>query len=155
MHEIPVAQLTRTLISVNSTDEKKIPKLEDLSFFKDAKDEDGFPPEAAAVAVALLHERKCPKDFIAVWPEIDKAAKKNAKVPSIRALKSECNSVIVLAPTFKDGRVSGVFSVSNSYRGQVKLIDIDRPFYRVDVRVPMGKAHAYIEEMSIEVLSSG
>ena len=156
MMEAPIAQVTRTLYQINSKENAKIPKLQEMMFFADnEEDEDKFPADAAAVAVALLAEKRCPAPFIAIWPTIHQAAQENSSVPAIRALRAESGLAWVLAPAIKDGRVEGVFSVEGGLHGDVRLVDIDRPFYRINVNIPIGKAFAYIEEMSAEITSSG
>lgn len=119
---------------------------EQFCFFRKEAEHDGISPEAAAVALALRHDNLCPVMVIAVWDEVLKAAKADAKVPAVRALVSDDRSVWVLAPRWESGNVrGGLVAVRGRHAGVVELHELDRPLIRHRVKLPDRKGFGWLE----------
>ena len=146
--ELPTAQLTTLTANLNR-DPKHRPepfKLTDFCLFRLEDDEDnGFPPEAAAVCLALQAEGKLPSVLQGAWPAIAAAAPKCRKVPAIRAFCSDDSAVWLLAPASEGRNWRGLLAVGEPRYGRMQLRDIDRPLCTWTVTLPR-KAHwSYIE----------
>jgi hypothetical protein len=152
MAEMPVAQVSKLLVQINSDPKKSKPvSLKDFLLFSEKDKEKVFPAEAAAVCLHLRMEKQLPEEFVAVWPAIKEGAKKNTKTPEIRAMKSDCGNIWAITPSFKDGKMQGVMLVKNFVRGIITLRDIDKELYTIEVEVPARNDFCYIEECSFKL----
>lgn len=97
----------------------------------------GFPPAAAAVAIALKAEGKLPRELIPVWPAIlDAAEQPGARVPQdVRWLAGD--NCWLLAPTRTERGWEGLLVVVEGRPAAVvELRDGDRP-YRAPLRLKL------------------
>jgi hypothetical protein len=147
LQELPVAQLTALMANVNRDPAKSQPfSTEQFCFFREQAEHDGISPEAAAVALALRHEGKCPPLLIAAWDQVLQAAKAEAKVPAVRALVSEDEAVWVLAPRWEAGNVrGGLVAVRGQIAGSVELYELDRPLIRHRLKLPARAGFGWLE----------
>ena len=100
MFELPIAQLASLTANINR-DSKRSPKpftLEDFALFYERDRSEGFPAQAAMVALSLRREQRMPSVLVGVWPQLIEAAKGGGEMPQTRALISDDNSVALLAP---------------------------------------------------------
>lgn len=152
--EVPSAQISHILALVNSDPKKgSKPKFSDYLVFKEKDTKDMFPPDAAMVLMALMRERKVPDPIFGVWKKVQEAAEQGAEMPKVRAFRSECKNLWIIAPKIEDGQVNGVVTLTNGLRGSIKLRDIDRPFYTIKVELLKPKAMSYVEETSLRIIA--
>lgn len=145
--EMPIAQLTALTANINR-DSKKAPKpfaVEDFCLFAERnRKSDQFPPEAAAIALALRRDGECPDALIACWPEVLAAANESSSVPSVQVLWSDDRAVAILAPTWEGKNIRGTLVVSAMVSGTVVLRDRDRPLLTYCVVIPPRQHFAYV-----------
>lgn len=146
--ELAVAQLSTLMANLNR-DPKHRPdpfKLLDFCLFREDEGEsDGFPPDAAAVALALRREGKLPTVLVGAWPAILAAAPACKRVPSIRAFHSDDRSVWLLAPAPEGRNWRGLLAVSEPRQGLIQMRDMDRPLCSWTVQLPAKSHWSYIE----------
>ena len=141
-----MAQLTAMLGNFHRDSKAPPFTAEQFCFYREAPAPDGIPPEAAAVALALRHEGRCPSIVIAAWSDVLQAAKQPAKVPPIRALHSEDETVWVLAPRWESGNVrGGLVAVRGQIAGTVELRELDRPLIRHRLKLPKRAGFGWLE----------
>lgn len=143
-----MAQLTALMANVNRDPKKSQPfSTEQFCFFREtAKPQGNLSAEAAAVALALRHEGRCPPLVIAAWPEVLEAAKQPVSVPSLRALHSDDGAVWVLAPRWESGHCrGGLVAVRGKIGGTVELRELDRPLIRHRLRLPDRPGYGWLE----------
>jgi hypothetical protein len=146
-NELAIAQLTTLTANLNR-DPKHRPepfKLLDFCLFRQEEEDDGFPPEAAAVAVALQATRSLPSVLQGAWPAIAAAAPKCKKVPQLRAFRSDDSAVWLLAPVAEGRNWRGLLAVGEPRYGRMQLRDIDRPLCTWTVNLPRKPHWSYIE----------
>lgn len=145
--ELPVAQLTALMGNVNRDPSKSEPfNTEQFCFFREQAPNEGISGDAAAVALALRHEDRCPPLVISIWSDILEASKTNGKVPAVRALHSDDQTVWVLAPTWEGRNIrGGLVAVRGRITGQVVLRELDRPLIRYQVRLPSRDGFGWVE----------
>lgn len=145
--EMPVAQLTALMANINR-DSKKAPRpfqLRDFCLFADQqRQDDQFPPEAAAIALELRRLGECPEALIGCWPAVLAAADQAVRMPSVRVLWSDDRAVAILAPVWEGKNIRGTLVVSSMVRGTVVLRDRDRPLLTYKVRLPEKPHFAYV-----------
>ena len=107
--ELPVAQLTALMANVNRDPSKGQPfTTEQFCFFREpSKPEGSLSAEAAAVALALRHEGRCPPLVIAAWSLVLESGQQAVPLPPVRALHSDDDAVWVLAPRWESANVRG------------------------------------------------
>jgi hypothetical protein len=122
-------------------------------FNKKKKEEDEFPPQAAAVLIALFSEGKCPELAIGIMNIIQEAAKKSKPTfeNQTRAFRSDCKNLWIIAPEIKENKVNGVVVVNNGICGTLQVRDIDKRYYTINVLLPPSETFAYIEERSLTI----
>ena len=145
--ELPIAQLTALTANINRDPKKSEPfSTEQFCFFREQQPADGIGPAAAAVALALRHEDRCPPLVISVWPDILEAAKTPGTVPPVRALHSDDETVWVLAPAWEGRNIrGGLVAVRGRISGPVTLRELDRPLIRHAVTLPERHGFGWIE----------
>jgi hypothetical protein len=146
--ELPTAQLAALTANVNRDPSKGQPfSTEQFCFYREASaPDDGIPPEAAAVALALRHENRCPPLVVAIWSQVLEAAKTSATVPEVRALHSDDDAVWVLAPRWESGNVkAGLVAVRGQISGTVELRELDRPLMRHRLKLPQRAGYGWLE----------
>lgn len=149
LQELPVAQLTALTANLNR-DSKKSPKpfsAHDFAIFQERKEvQSQFPPEVAAIALELRHEGCVPELLLTVWPELVRCATSSAKVPPVRAFRSDDDAVWVLAPVWEGQNCrGGLVLVRGRIHGTVVIRDIDRPLLSYRLRVPQRPGYGWIE----------
>lgn len=148
MLELPVAQLATLTANINRDSKKGKPfNISDFTLFADRDVTEGFPPDAAIVALSLRRERKLPDVLIGVWPQLLGAAKKGTTMPAIRALISDDLSVGLLAPKPSGKDWQGLLAVSeHPPDGWITLRDIDRPMLTYRLRLARSEHPAYVSD---------
>ena len=132
-------------------DTAKQPKpwpVQDFCFYRDRDNArgGGIPPEAAAVALDLKHENRCPEILIMVWPAILEAADESTKAPTPRALCSDDGAVWVLAPRLERGGCrGGLVAVRGTVTGPVMLRELDRPQITHRLMLPRRAGYGWLE----------
>ena len=145
--ELPVAQLTALIGNVHRDPNKTQPfSTETFCFFRDKPPTDGISPDVAAVALALRHEDRCPPLVISIWHDILEAAKKPGKLPPVRALHSDDETIWILAPAWEGRNIrGGLVAVRGRISGPVTLRELDRPLIRHTVRLPAREGFGWVE----------
>lgn len=148
LSELPIAQLSALFCNVNRDPKKsKAFSLKDFAIFGDKDEEQGvLPPVAAAVAMQLRREERCPSLLLTIWDQILCSAKDDIALPTQRALHSDDDSVWVLAPSWEGNNIRGALvSVRGRVSGEVALRDLDKPLLRYGVVIPERKGFGWIE----------
>lgn len=146
--EMGVAQLSALTANINRDPKKgKTFTAADFCLFRQEQNDDqAFVPEVAEVAMALQNEDKCPRLVFTVWPQILASAKAGTVLPDVRAMRSDDDSVWVLAPKWEGKNCrGGLVLVSGRVHGQVVLRDLDRPLLRYCFELPERKGLGWIE----------
>jgi hypothetical protein len=147
--ELPIAALQALTANINRDPKKsKAFTAMDFAMYRERNrdDETGLPADVAAVALALRHEDKASPILLTVWPAILKAAATEAKVPDVRALRSDDEAVWVLCPRWEGTNIrGGLVAVSACKHGSIKLRDIDRPLATYTVNVPRRPLAGWLE----------
>ena len=147
MWELPIAQLASLTANINR-DSKRSPKpftLEDFALFYERDKTEGFPEQAALVALSLRREQRMPSVLIGVWPQLLEAAKGANGMPQIRALISDDNSVALLAPKAEGKHWRGLLAVTQyPPKGEVILRDLDRPLLTYSVQLGATDHSSYV-----------
>jgi len=148
LNELPVAQLSALLGNINRDTKKGKPfTMKDFAIFADHEEQQGnLPPVAAAVAMQLRHEEKCPPLLLTVWDQVLASLKDDTKVPLRRALRTDDDSVWVLAPSWEGDNIrGGLVLVRGRVSGEVVLRDLDKPLLRYGAVVPERKGFGWVE----------
>jgi hypothetical protein len=136
--ELPIAQLCSLTANINR-DTKRTPKpfaLEDFALFYERDKAEGFPVEAAIVALSMRRDQRLPSVLVGVWPQLIEAAKAGGEMPKTRALVSDDNAVALLAPKQEGQHWRGLLAVTQyPPKGEVILRDLDRPLLTYSVRL--------------------
>jgi hypothetical protein len=123
--------------------------VQDFCFYRDrgsTGDSSGIPPEAAAVALSLKHENRCPEILLVAWPAIVEAADDTTKPPPVRALHSDDGAVWVLAPQMMQGGCrGGLVAVRGTVSGPVLLRELDRPLLTHRLVLPRRTGYGWLE----------
>jgi len=149
--ELPIAQVSAMLANINRDTTKQAQPwpVADFCFYRDRDNADsssGIPPAAAAVALSLRHESRCPEILIAVWPAILEAADETTKPPPVRALHSDDGAVWVLAPQMIQGGCrGGLVAVRGAVAGPVLLRELDRPLLTHRLVLPLRHGYGWLE----------
>jgi hypothetical protein len=148
--------LSRFVFNANFKTDGEPKKIDDFLIFKDQDEADIFPPEAAAAALDLRARvpSQCPKIIEGIWPSIIKSVGQNKIPVKIKAMKSRCGRLWILAPKITGGRVSGVVAVTGGLSGVVNIYDIDRRFYSVTVALKPRREASYVAEAVLELAES-
>ena len=148
MLELPVAQLATLTANINRDSKKGKPfSITDFTLFRDRDLTEGFPADAAIVALSLRRERKLPEVLIGVWPQLLGAAKNGGAMPAVRAFISDDLSVGLLAPRPSGKDWTGLLAVSqHPPDGWVVLRDIDRPLLTYKLRLARSEHTAYVSD---------
>ena len=94
-------------------------------------------PEVAAVIMELQHEQKAHPLLLTVWEDVSKAATENAKVPEVRALRSDDQTVWIVAPRWEGTACrAGLLAVGSQLSGAVLVRDMDRPILTYRLVLP-------------------
>ena len=146
--ELPVAQLSALTANINRDPKKgQAFTAVDFCMFREAeRSNDAFAPEVAEVALMLKHDDTYPPLLLAVWPQILASAKAGAKVPEVRALRSDDEAVWVLAPKWEGRNCrGGLVLVRGHLSGVITLRDLDRPLVRHQFVLPERPGFGWIE----------
>lgn len=147
--ELPIAALQALTANINRDPKKTKPfTAMDFAMYRERNrdDETGLPADVAAVALALRHENQASPILLAAWPAILKAATTEAKMPDVRALRSDDETVWVLCPRWEGANIrGGLVAVSACKHGSIKLRDIDRPLATYSVNVPRRQLAGWLE----------
>jgi hypothetical protein len=147
--ELPIAALQALTANISRDPKKSKPfTAMDFAMYRERKQDDdsNLPADVAAVALALRHENKTPPILLAAWPAILKAAATEAKVPDVRALRSDDEAVWILCPRWEGTNIrGGLVAVSACKHGSIKLRDIDRPLATYTVKVPQRPLAGWLE----------
>lgn len=155
--ELPIAQLTALMANINRDPDKCEPfNTEQFCFFREERrDDNALSPEVAAVALALRHENRCPPLVIAAWPKVLEASRQAAKLPSVRALVSDDETIWVLAPRWEERNVrGGLVAVKGQHSGVVTLRELDRPLIRHKLKLPERHGFGWLEADLLLVAAS-
>ena len=138
--ELQGAQISSLLFNINRDQKKTKPTThQDWLFFRSAvrQDSDALPPVVAHVCLALRHEQKLPPLLIAIWREVVQQAAHPAELPEVRALVSDDQQTVVVAPSWEGQHLRGFLAVKGQPRGAgVELRDVDRPLLRYSLKLP-------------------
>lgn len=149
MAELPIANLAALLANINRDPKKGKPfSASDFLIFQEKEHtKPVLSAEVAAVALQLRHEGTAPPILLAAWQQVLASAQESAKVPSIRALKSDDGRVWVFCPTWEGGRNirGGLVTVTANAAGCVVLRDIDRNLATYKVQVPKRPLCGWLE----------
>ena len=97
--------------------------------------------DVAAVIMELHHEQKAHPLLLTVWSDVTTAAQDGHRVPDVRALRSDDQSVWVVAPRWEGAACrAGLVAVGSDLSGEVLVRDMDRPIltYRLVLPVRQG-----------------
>lgn len=138
--EVPVVRVWASWL--NSYRKEGSPAIEpaDLYAFGEPKAA-RISAEVAAVVMALHHEQAAHPLLLTVWEDVTKAASENVKVPEVRALRSDDQTVWVVAPRWEGAACrAGLLAVGTELSGEVLVRDMDRPLltYRLVLPVRQG-----------------
>lgn len=150
LRELPVAQLAALTANINRDPAKSKPfEAADFCLFRDESNrapEAVFSPEVAAVALELRHQQRAPSLLLTVWPQVLASSQTPAKVPKVRALRSDDDAVWVLAPQWEGRNIrGGLVLVRGAISGTLHLRDLDRPLLTYDVVIPRRPDFGWIE----------
>lgn len=151
--EYPSAQLSKLIFQANFKTDGPPKQIDDFLIFREEDQSQAFPPEAAAAAMALRMRvpSQCPQIIESIWPAVTKAASQNNKEVPVKAFRSKCGNVWILAPKIGDGKISGVIAVSMAISGIVSLYDVDRQFFSVAVKLKSRRENSYIAEGTLDL----
>ena len=147
--EMPVAALMALTANINRDSEKRTSpfELKDFLLFADPSPTEGgkLTAETAEAVQDLRRRRLLPEFALAAWPEVLKSARKGAKLPEVKALRSECGSVWLINPVpEKGGLRCGLACVHGVVRGRVRVQDIDRLLIWHEVVLPARDAAGWM-----------
>ena len=148
LQEMPVAQLAALLANINRDPKKGKPfSLQDFQLFSsEQKAERRLSAEVAAVALALKHEDQAPPLLVSCWNEVLASADEGTRIPRVRALHSDDQSVWMLAPEWEaSGIRGGLVLVKGRISGTIVLRDLDRPLLTYNLQVPARPGFGWIE----------
>lgn len=149
MAELPLAQLTALTANINRDPKKSQAfQAKDFCIFKEDRPEakGQLPPEAAAVALDLHHQKRLPPILLCAWQEVLKSAKEGVVSPEVKALHSDDEKVWVLAPSWEGTNIRGALvAVHGQLKGAVKLRDLDRPLAVYEVVLPEREKAGWLE----------
>lgn len=148
--ELQGAQISSLLFNINRDQKKsKATSHRDWQFFRtaDVKDEaDQLPAVVAHVCLALRHEQRLPPLLLGIWREVVTRSKLPAEVPEIRALLSDDQQVVIVAPSWEGRHLRGFLAVKGQQRDAVvEVVDVDRPLLRYTVQLPAHIAAVHFE----------
>lgn len=148
--------MSRFVFNANFKSDGEPKKIDDFLIFKEQDEIDIFPPEAAAAALDLRTRvpSQCPKIIEGIWPTIVKSVGQNKIPVAIKAMKSRCGRLWILAPKIGGGKVSGVVAVSGGLCGIVSIYDIDRRFYTLTIALKPRREASYVAEAVLELAES-
>lgn len=134
--EVPIAQLTALLRNVNTVSGQPAQPVDFLLFDRPEPDRQ-FSAEVAATLLALEQEGRSDALLRVVWQQVKAAADPAARVPAIRAWRSDCGDVWLLAPVQQGDTVrAGLVAVGACNPGTVTMRDVDRPLLAYQVTIP-------------------
>lgn len=100
----------------------------------------------AAAALSLFRDGTLPPMLAAVMPQVQEAAKPGIQPPTIRAFRSEDDSLWLIAPEWEGSAVRvGLAGASFSTARVVVVHDIDRPLLTYRVTVPAFSGAGWVE----------
>lgn len=147
--ELPVAALQALTANINRDPKKGQPfTLQDFCLLGESqgKAEAVFSAKTAAVALSLRAENQLPALLLTAWPQLLASAKDKVNPPEVRALKSDDETVWVLAPTWEGKHVrGGLVAVKGQISGTVLLRDVDRPLARYKLQIPARAGFGWLE----------
>ena len=156
MLELPIAQLASLTANINR-DTRRTPKpftLQDFALFYKSDKTEGFPPQAAMVAMSLRRENRMPDVLIGVWPQLLAAVKQATSMPPIRALISDDDTVALLAPKQEGKHWRGLLAVTQyPAEGQIVLRDVDRPLLTYSVQLGKTGHSSYVTDQELVLAS--
>lgn len=147
--DVMFAQMVALTANLNR-DPKKTPKpfeLQDFCLYRERdKDDSGISAVAAAIALELRAEDRCPPLLIANWPHVLAGLKEGTKIPTVRALHSDDDAIWVLAPVWEGLNVrGGLVVVRGRIHGPVRVRDLDRPLNTYDLQLPEREGFGWVE----------
>lgn len=149
LQELPMAAAQALFANANRDPKRGKPFApKDFCLFaqRDEEQRPQVPPEVAAVALALRHEGKAPPIVIAAWPQLIAGASATAKVPSVRALRSDDDRVWVLCPSWEGQNIrGGLVATCGNAAGRIILRDLDRPLATYEVQIPRRPLAGWLE----------
>lgn len=134
--EVPIVRVWASWI--NGYRKEGTPALEpaDLYAFGEPKAA-RISAEVAAVVMELHHEQKAHPLLLTVWNDVTAAAQDGAKVPEVRALRSDDQTVWIVAPRWEGGACrAGLVAVGTYLSGEVLVRDLDRPLLSYRLVLP-------------------
>lgn len=145
--ELPVAALSSLLANIHLDTKRSEPfKPADFCLWRDQDQQADLSAEVAAVALNLRAESKLPAIALTAWQAIVGSAKASAKLPSVRALRSDDERVWILAPTWEGANIrGGLVTVSGQIGGRITVRDIDRPLLTYQVLIPRRQSCGWLE----------
>lgn len=149
MAELSTAQLTALMANINRDPKKsKAFEAKDFCIFREDRQEakGQLPPEVAAVALDLHHQKRLPAIVLCAWQEVLKSAKDGVRSPEVKALHSDDEKVWVLAPSWEGANIrGGLVAVHGQLSGVVKVRDLDRPLAVYEVVLPVREKAGWLE----------
>lgn len=145
--ELPVASLAALTANINRDPAKGKPFAPgDFALFREREEAKAtLSPEVAATALALRHEEKLPSIVLCAWSEILASSNETAQPPSVRALRSDDERVVVLCPSWEGRNIRGGLVAVRSVSGPVLVRDIDRPLATYLLQVPKRPLAGWLE----------
>lgn len=128
--ELPQANIAATVAQVQGA---KVGLSDFLIYGRASREDDQFPPLAAAVALSLKADGRCPHPLVGVWPAVVEAVGKNSvpQLPERRMLEGRTEhggKVWVVCPEWEGPHLRGVLCTHMAAPGdEVDLVDVDRP----------------------------
>lgn len=103
-------------------------------------------PEVAATALALRAEKKDAPILLAAWDKVLASATSNAKIPEVRALRSDDNQIWIVCPTWEGKNIrAGLIAVGDHIFGPTRFRDVDRPLTTYTLDIPDRRTFAWLE----------
>lgn len=148
--ELQGAQISSLLFNINRDQKKSKPTShKDWQFFRGDElvdDCDQLPAVVAHVCLALRHEQRLPPLLLGIWRQVVQRAQVPAAVPEIRALISEDQQVVIVAPSWEGQHLRGFLAVKGQqHAAVVQVMDVDRPLLRYAVQLPNTLAAVHFE----------
>ena len=94
----------------------------------------------------LQQEGKAPPMLISCWPQVLASAKPGTRPPTPRVLRSDDESVWILAPRWEGSNIRGdLVLVRGQLSGQMLLRDIDKPLLTYKIKLPKRQSFGWVE----------
>jgi hypothetical protein len=147
MAELPIARLMALYANAHLPEKRKPFDVDQFRVFMPQVETPGVMTATAAAAVlSLLRDEKLPPMLAAVMPEVEAAARPGIEPPGVRAMRSEDDSLWLVAPVWEGASIrAGIAGSSFSAKRTVLIHDVDRPILTYLVTVPAFSGAGWVE----------